>query len=66
MSDTLGNPKRMTLFFSSSAMTNRQNASSVVLARIAGIQKPRMACVAYIHVAWIPAIHAGMTLFSFS
>ena len=29
----------------------------------AGIQTPGMACKHYIHVIWIPAIHAGMTLF---
>ncbi|MGZ8937424.1 MAG: hypothetical protein ACXW02_08085 [Halobacteriota archaeon] len=36
---------------------------SVVPARIAEIQKPGIAYVAYIPVAWIPAIPAGMTLF---
>jgi hypothetical protein len=30
------------------------------LAPLAGIQKPRMASALYIHVAWIPAIHAGI------
>jgi hypothetical protein len=30
---------------------------------IAGIQKPRMASANHILVAWIPAVHAGMTCY---
>jgi hypothetical protein len=40
---------------------NQLNENNVVPAWIAGIQKPRMACAAHVHVVWIPAIHAGMT-----
>lgn len=29
---------------------------------IAEIQKPRMASFEYIHVFWVPAIHAGTTV----
>jgi hypothetical protein len=34
----------------------------VVPAGIAGTQTPGKACKHYIHVIWIPAIHAGMAL----
>jgi hypothetical protein len=34
----------------------------VVPAWIAETQTPGKACKHYIHVMWIPAIHAGMTL----
>jgi hypothetical protein len=37
-------------------------SENVISAWIAEIQEPRMARVEHIHVAWIPAIHAGMTL----
>jgi hypothetical protein len=35
---------------------------TVISAWIAEIQKARMASLKHIHVVWIPAIHAGMTL----
>jgi hypothetical protein len=37
-------------------------SENVISAWIAEIQEPRMASVEHIRVAWIPAIHTGMTL----